>query len=50
MKTQPDHTAIRVALWRALHVHLDPKPHVFVDEIGAKAEAFLVAQTNTLSR
>ena len=30
----PEHTAVRVALWRALHVAIDPKPHVFVDEVG----------------
>lgn len=32
----PEHTAVRVALWRALHVQVDPKPHVFSDEIGVK--------------
>lgn len=30
----PEHTAVRVALWRALHVQIDPKPHVLTDEIG----------------
>jgi methyltransferase (TIGR00027 family) len=30
----PDSTAARVALWRALHVEIDPLPHVFEDEIG----------------
>lgn len=35
-KIVPDHTAVRVALWRALHVLLDNKPVVFNDEIGAK--------------
>lgn len=30
----PEHTAVRVALWRALHVLADAPPHVFVDEIG----------------
>jgi methyltransferase (TIGR00027 family) len=30
----PDHTAVRVALWRALHVELDATPPVFRDEIG----------------
>lgn len=30
----PDNTAVRVALWRALHVLADPPPHVFKDEIG----------------
>jgi methyltransferase (TIGR00027 family) len=32
----PDSTAARVALWRALHVQLDPPPHVLEDEIGLK--------------
>ncbi|AHH16870.1 methyltransferase [Nocardia nova SH22a] len=32
----PDSTAVRVALWRALHVQLDPPPHVLDDEIGLK--------------
>ena len=27
----PDSTAARVALWRALHVQLDPPPHVLED-------------------
>ena len=30
----PDSTAVRVALWRALHVETDPPPHVLEDEIG----------------
>jgi methyltransferase (TIGR00027 family) len=30
----PDGTAARVALWRALHVELDARPHVLADEIG----------------
>jgi O-methyltransferase involved in polyketide biosynthesis len=30
----PDTTAMRTALWRAMHVQLDPPPHVFEDEIG----------------
>ncbi len=29
-------TAARVALWRALHVEIDPPPHVLEDEIGLK--------------
>ena len=29
-------TAARVALWRALHVQIDPPPHVLDDEIGLK--------------
>jgi methyltransferase (TIGR00027 family) len=30
----PDNTAVRVALWRALHVRADPPPHVFEDDLG----------------
>nr|EJJ01806.1 methyltransferase [Rhodococcus sp. JVH1] len=30
----PDSTAVRVALWRAMHVQVDAPPHVLVDEIG----------------
>jgi methyltransferase (TIGR00027 family) len=30
----PDNTAVRVALWRAMHVQVDPPPHVLADEIG----------------
>lgn len=32
----PDHTAVRVALWRALHVQVDAPPHVLEDEVGLK--------------
>ncbi|MGC0313943.1 class I SAM-dependent methyltransferase [Kitasatospora acidiphila] len=32
----PDHTAVRVALWRALHTLADPPPHVLDDEIGLR--------------
>jgi len=35
----PDSTAVRVALWRAMHVHVDPPPHVFEDEIGLRLAA-----------
>ncbi len=42
----PEHTAVRVALWRALHVKIDPLPHVFTDLIGSK----LVAEDNWQSR
>jgi methyltransferase (TIGR00027 family) len=38
-KTAPDSTAVRVALWRALHVEADPQPHVFEDEVGLKLAA-----------
>ncbi len=34
-----DNTAVRVALWRAMHVEVDPPPHVFVDEVGLKLAA-----------
>jgi methyltransferase (TIGR00027 family)/Spx/MgsR family transcriptional regulator len=32
----PDSTAVRVALWRAMHVQIDSLPHVLEDEIGLK--------------
>jgi len=32
----PDSTAVRVALWRALHVQVDAPPHVFSDEVGLR--------------
>ena len=35
----PDNTAVRTALWRALHVLADPPPHVFEDTIGLKLAA-----------
>jgi methyltransferase (TIGR00027 family) len=35
----PDSTAVRVALWRALHVEIDPPPHVFEDEVGLQLAA-----------
>jgi len=37
--TIPDHTAVRVALWRAMHVQIDAAPHVLEDEIGLKLVA-----------
>jgi methyltransferase (TIGR00027 family) len=36
---QPDSTAVRVALWRAMHVQVDPPPHVLEDEIGLQLAA-----------
>ena len=30
----PDSTAVRVALWRAMHLQVDAPPHVLEDEIG----------------
>jgi methyltransferase (TIGR00027 family) len=35
----PDSTAVRVALWRAMHVQIDPPPHALEDEIGLKLVA-----------
>ena len=35
----PDSTAMRVALWRAMHVQVDPPPYVIEDEIGLKLVA-----------
>src|SRR6202044_1434292 len=34
-----DGTAVRVALWRAMHVLLDAPPHVLEDEIGLQLAA-----------
>ncbi|MEI5101980.1 class I SAM-dependent methyltransferase [Streptomyces sp. PmtG] len=34
-----DGTALRVALWRALHVRADPPPHVLRDEVGLRLAA-----------
>jgi methyltransferase (TIGR00027 family) len=31
-----DGTAVRVALWRAMHVLVDPPPHVLEDEVGLR--------------
>lgn len=36
---EPESTAVRVALWRALHVEIDPPPHVLEDEIGLQVVA-----------
>jgi methyltransferase (TIGR00027 family) len=36
---EADSTAVRVALWRAMHVEVDAPPHVFEDEIGLKLVA-----------
>jgi methyltransferase (TIGR00027 family) len=35
----PEDTAVRVALWRALHVQADAPPHVIEDEVGLKLVA-----------
>lgn len=42
----PDHTAIRTALWRALHMEIDPPPHIFTDNLAAK----LVGEKNWRDR
>jgi methyltransferase (TIGR00027 family) len=34
--TEPDQTAVRTALWRALHGELDAPPHVLDDQIGLR--------------
>jgi methyltransferase (TIGR00027 family) len=39
MTETPDSTAVRVALWRALHVLEDVPPHVLEDELGLKLVA-----------
>ncbi len=38
-RVEPDNTAVRVALWRAMHVEIDPPPHVLEDEIGLQLAA-----------
>ena len=35
----PDSTAIRTALWRALHVQVAAAPHVLEDELGMQLAA-----------
>ena len=35
----PDNTAVRVALWRALHLEIDAPPHVLEDDVGLKLAA-----------
>jgi O-methyltransferase involved in polyketide biosynthesis len=35
----PEDTAVRVALWRAIHVQVDPPPHVLEDQIGLELVA-----------
>ncbi|MFB6456849.1 class I SAM-dependent methyltransferase [Chitinophaga sp. Hz27] len=39
---QPDNTAVRTALWRALHVLVDDKPHILEDTVGLQ----LIAPTD----
>ena len=35
----PDNTAVRTALWRALHLEVDAPPYVFEDEVGLQLAA-----------
>ncbi len=35
----PDNTAVRTALWRALHLDVDSPPHVFEDKVGVQLAA-----------
>jgi methyltransferase (TIGR00027 family) len=39
IEAAPDHTALRVALWRALHAQIDPPPHVLDDQLGLQLVA-----------
>jgi methyltransferase (TIGR00027 family) len=36
---EPDSTAVRTALWRAMHVQVDPPPHVIDDQVGLRLVA-----------
>jgi len=36
---QPDNTAVRVALWRTLHLEVDGLPHVIEDRVGLQLAA-----------
>jgi len=37
--SKPDNTAVRTALWRALHIQVDAKPYIIEDEIGLQLVA-----------
>ncbi|MFO0728518.1 MAG: class I SAM-dependent methyltransferase [Myxococcota bacterium] len=39
LRAIPDNTAVRVALWRALHLLEDPPPHVLEDPLGLRLVA-----------
>lgn len=39
MMSTPDSTAIRTALWRALHLQVDSVPHIIHDDIGLQLAA-----------
>lgn len=36
---KPDNTAVRTALWRALHIETDAQPYIIEDELGLKLVA-----------
>lgn len=36
MTDEPDSTAVRVALWRAMHLQVDAPPHILDDELGLR--------------
>ena len=36
---EPNNTAVRTALWRALHVQTDAEPHILEDEVGLQLVA-----------
>jgi methyltransferase (TIGR00027 family) len=36
---EPENTAARVALWRALHLEIDAPPHVLTDDVGLRLVA-----------
>ncbi|MGH9081954.1 MAG: class I SAM-dependent methyltransferase [Acidimicrobiales bacterium] len=36
---EPESTAVRVALWRAMHIEVDPPPHVLEDRVGLELVA-----------
>lgn len=42
----PEHTAVRVSLWRVLHLLIDEKPSIFADDIGEK----IIGETNWRER
>jgi methyltransferase (TIGR00027 family) len=33
---EPESTAVRVALWRALHIEVDASPHILEDDVGVR--------------
>jgi methyltransferase (TIGR00027 family) len=39
MTDEPDNTAVRVALWRAMHLEVDAPPYVLEDDIGLRLVA-----------